>query len=176
MTIELDVDAIAAEIHEFYSEKSALEGWPNCFPVPYKDLPEFMKSDNRSAARRIGDVLALAGLHLVQRNGELWSEHEQEVISTMISANIEILAEGEHDGWVETRLRNGWRLGPQPSGPSSCDYVERRQHHQLVPYDELSEKGKNKDRSSVKNYVAIISRTSYRISKERSAPHSSPEK
>lgn len=174
-----NVEAVAAQIHEFYVDRAEREGWPNDFPVPYDKLPEFMKADNRAAARRIGDVLALAGLRLASREGASWPDTEQQEIQELIEDNLELLAEGEHDGWVEARIREGWRLGQTKN-------IERREHPLLVPWSDFPDrvrtmqqqqgesagdeqvtnqvgKEKQKDRDSVCNYVAIIEKTGYRI-------------
>lgn len=160
MKPSIDVEQIAARIHQFYCDLSVREGWQNDFPMSYEELPEFMKEDNRAAANRIGSVLALAGLYLVPRAGETWDEEERARIHGLIAQNLEVLAEGEHDGWVETRVRNGWRPGPKKN-------IEAREHHLLKPYSELSEKERNKDRDSVRNFVDIIADTDFKISTER---------
>ncbi len=157
----IDIDPIAARIHQFYCKLANEEGWTNDFPMPYDELPKFMKEDNREAARRIGDVLGLAGLILAPRKAsQEWSDEEQATIRGIIEQSLEVLAEGEHDGWVDSRLRHGWRLGPKKN-------IEAREHPSLKPYAELSEKEKNKDRNSVLNYVPIIADTDFLITRER---------
>jgi hypothetical protein len=180
----IDFEAIAQRIHRFYCQLALKEGWPNDFPVPYPALPEYMKADNRAAARRIGQVLALAGLRLGPRAGSAWPRREQEQIRQLIEQNIDLLAEGEHEGWVESRLREGWRVGGGKD-------VARREHHLLVPYsefprqverrqmrerargdpprlsvDEEVKKERDKDRESVRNYVPIIRQTDFCIVRE----------
>ncbi len=157
----IDIKPIAARIHQFYCELAIKEKWTNNFPMPYDELPEFMKEDNRDAARRIGDVLGLAGLILVPREtSQTWSDDEQATIRSLIEQNLEVLAEGEHDGWVDSRQRHGWRLGPQKN-------IEAREDHLLMPYEELPEKEKTKDRDSVCNYVDIIAETAFLITRQR---------
>jgi hypothetical protein len=181
MTATIDYDAIAAQIHQFYCDLAKTEGSENEFPMPFAELPEFMKADNRAAARRIAQVLALAGLRLSPRDGQPWNVADQKAISDLIEQNIDLLAEGEHDGWVLARLRQGWVLGP-------CKDVANRQSHLLVSYAELPsqiakkqehersqnrppsktlekevESEKEKDRNSVRNYVRIVAQTHYRI-------------
>ncbi|MGQ0701877.1 MAG: RyR domain-containing protein [Gemmatimonadales bacterium] len=184
MTDGIDIEAIAAQIHEFYRTLAAREGWTLEYSMPYPALPEHMKEDNREAARRIGQVLALAGLMLVPREGERWAERDQDAIGELIEKNLELLAEGEHDGWVEARLRHGWRVHGYRNS-------EERLHHLLVPYlrfaeqiekyqqheasqgrppkrsvDQAVAQEKSKDRDSVSNYVKIIAQTKYRIVRE----------
>ena len=184
MTEGIDVGTIAAQIHEFYRDMARLEGWFPDYPMPFPELPEHMREDNRDAARRIGRVLALAGLRLVGCVGRRWTEKERTEISQLIEQNIDLLAEGEHHGWMESRFRHGWRLGDHKD-------VDQRQHHLLAPYSrfleqiernqeyergrgrtpklipgETVEKEKYKDRNSVRNYVRIIAQTQYCIARE----------
>ena len=184
MTIPIDYEKIAAQIHEYYRLQAIKEGWKNDFPMLYPELPEFMKSDNRAAARRIGQVLSLAGLRLVPNKGAPWPLTDQACILALIEDNIDLLGEGEHEGWTEARLRNGWRLGP-------CKDVAKRESHLFAPWsqfehqiqikrDHLEALGQpptkplnkemeselNKDRDSVRNYVKIIAGTDYRIVEE----------
>lgn len=188
MTTGIDFEQIAAQIHQFYCDLAIAQGWKNDFPMPFAELPEFMKVDNRAAAQRIPQVLALAGLRLVPRNGQPWTDEEQTEMRNLIEQKeyLDLLAEGEHDGWTQARLRQDWRVGP-------CKDVSQRQSHLLVPWsqfpaqveqkqkkagparksdgtpmtvDEEVEAEKNKDRESVHNYVAIIAQTAYRIARE----------
>ncbi len=161
MNPEIDIEQIAAQIHQYYCSLAEREGWKNDFSMPYEQLPEFMKEDNRDAARRIGSVLGLAGLILVPRNDEPWDEDQRSEIRAVIEQNLEVLAEGEHDGWVESRLRQGWRPGPEKN-------IEAREHHLLKPYAKLSNQEQGKDRDSVRNYVDIIADTPFIIAQERS--------
>jgi len=190
MKEELDYDSIAAQIHAFYQD-----GTPSNEYVTYEDLPEFLKADNRDAAMRIRLVLSSAGMRLVPRDGQPPPDSEQQAVLQAIEENIAILAEAEHDGWVESRLRNGWIKG---------DYkdVEKRQHHLLVSYPELRhqielkqksvagpaldkdgkpmplekeiEAEKEKDRNSVRGYPTIIAKTKYKIIRESWLKESAP--
>src|SRR3989304_8190190 len=99
MTVEIDFETIAAQIHQFYCDLAVKERYHNDFPMPFPELTEHMKEDNRAAGRRIGQVLALAGLQLVQ-GGQPWTEGEQNEMLNLIEQNIDLLAEGEHDGWA----------------------------------------------------------------------------
>ncbi|MGQ0735193.1 MAG: RyR domain-containing protein [Acidobacteriota bacterium] len=181
MSADLDFDQIAAWIHGYYQAAN-----PDTVYAEFDKLPEFLKVDNRDAACRIGTVLAMAGLRLEDRNGRDWPPDEQHAIRKLIEDNLALLAEAEHDGWVESRVRNGWTAGDRKD-------IDGRLHHLLVPYTELAaqvarkqaaagpatredgtpmsvdeevEAEKDKDRNSVRTYVDIIARTSYRIVQE----------
>ena len=44
----------------------------------------------------------------------------------------------QHDAWVASKLRDGWRWGPSKD-------VAQKTHPSLVPFDELPQDEKNKD-------------------------------
>ena len=112
MTAEIDYEAIAARIQGFYCDQSISQGWHNDFPMPFDQLPEFMKEDNRGAARRIGQVLSLAGLQIASRAGQDWTTEQQQEISRLIEQDIDLLAEGEHDGWTQRVCARGGDSAP----------------------------------------------------------------
>jgi hypothetical protein len=178
MPAMLDYNKIAAWIHGYY-----LKANPGSVYAEFDKLAEFMQADNRDAAIRIGSVLAMAGLRLEPRKGKTWSKSDQTVIRRRIEENLPLLAEAEHDGWVESRLRNGWTRSDHKD-------TDKREHHLLAGYDRLPdqirkkqakvgparakdghlmsveeevEAEKGKDRDSVRSYVDIIARTEYRI-------------
>ena len=184
MPAALDYESIAKQIHEFYREK--YQGTTH-----YEELAEFMKVDNREAAYRIGKVLSMAGLRLEPlAKDETWTAEDQQSVRGIITDNLEVLAETEHEGWMEARIRQGW---------VKADHVnrDRKESHLLVPYAEFEkviamkqevagpavikpgtaeereltlaeeiEHEKNKDRDAVSYYVGIIAETQYRIIEE----------
>jgi len=181
MPAHLDYGQIAVWIHRYYKAANPGAGY-----VDFDQLPEFLKADNRDAAMRIGSVLTMVGLRLEHRNGEAWGETEQGVIRQTIEDSINLLAEAEHEGWVESRVRNGWQTGDRKD-------TDKREHHLLASYSRLADRikrkqvaagaekkkdgtpmsvdeevdfEKDKDRDSVRNYVDIIARTDYRIVRE----------
>jgi hypothetical protein len=81
---------------------------PN-FDKPYAELAEIDKEDNRAAARRIPEVLALIGLGLRKGEDGAPAAVPKDELKAQLDENIERLAEAEHDGWMEHRSRNGWR-------------------------------------------------------------------
>lgn len=104
-----------------------------------------LKEANRAAVRRVPEVLALAGLKLAPpTGGERVSLGPREA-GRMIEFKIEVLAEKEHQGWMEEKQAAGWRYG-------SVRDDEHKLHPCLVPYAQLPEVEKEKDRSNVREY------------------------
>ena len=142
------VEVIAAAIHETWRALAAAEGWRMSprFDHDYALLEEVDREDNRAAARRMPEVLALAGLTLSALPG--LPENE---VAAQLARNIERLAEAEHDGWMMQRAQHGWRFAETRDDAAKL-------HPAMRPYSELSEQEKGKDRNSVRNYPRFAER------------------
>jgi RyR domain len=137
------LEKLAAGIHEDWrqgpwSKKPHLD-------VPYDQLAPADQEANRAAARRMADVLARAGLGLTTAEQAVNGPAE---IAPYIEAHIERLAEAEHDGWMAQRAKDGWRYG------SPRDDA-RKLHPSMVPYRDLPDAEKEKDRAAVRNYPKL---------------------
>ena len=75
-----------------------------------------------------------------------------------ISTLIERLAENNHDIWAQQRMRDGWTYGPQRDDA-------KKQHPDLVPYDQLPESEKEYDRKMAAGTIKAILALGYRIGK-----------
>jgi len=73
---------------------------------------------------------------------------------------IELLARNAHENWARQRLADGWRYGPER-------HDGRKEHPDLVPYDELPEAEKEYDRTTAIETLKTIIALGYRV--ERSA-------
>lgn len=70
----------------------------------------------------------------------------------------ELLAKNSHRHWSKRRLSEGWRFGPAP------DYA-KKQHPDLVPYEDLPDSEKAYDRSAAIETLRAIIALGYRIEK-----------
>jgi hypothetical protein len=75
----------------------------------------------------------------------------------IIAANIEMLAEAEHNDWMEFKIRNGWAYG-EPRDDL------KKIHDCLRPYRELSERTRRRTetRSAFSRYPQEAIIKSYR--------------
>lgn len=143
---------LAPHIHEFYRDLCRKNEWSITYDMPFAELPLDIQEDNRAAALRIPAVLALAGLGIREAGSQ--SKEEASKILQILERYIDVLAEAEHNGWMEFRLQNGWRYG------SDRD-EKRRIHSALLPYDQLPNQHQEKDRNSVRHYPDILARAGY---------------
>ena len=128
--------------------------------APYADLPPDLQHANLAAARRIPAVLAVAGLHIVSgedAEAEANALPESEALA-LLETHIEAAAIVEHAGWMAEKLGSGWKYGPERNDAAKV-------HPSLIPYADLSEVEKEKDRSAVRNYPAIVWRAGMRVAR-----------
>jgi hypothetical protein len=73
-------------------------------------------------------------------------------------AEIEELAELEHERWMHERLAAGWARGPRDDAA--------RTHPSLVPWDELDEPEKEKDREVVRTIPELLASAGLTIARD----------
>lgn len=143
------IDLIAAAIHETWRALSRTEGWsmqPN-LDRPYAELADADKQDNRAAAGRMGDVLAIAGLTLVNDTART---------EAPLPEDVEPMAEAEHNGWLAHRAGNGWTWAATRDDAA-------KHHPSMLPYARLPEREKEKDRNNIRHYPEFAARAGCRI-------------
>ena len=152
-SFEVNVDTLAPAIHKHYQDHLRPQEKPLELPDDFDLLSADLKGDNRAAALRIPLVLELVGLSVKEDRSDPGASDE---VRQIIERHIELLAEAEHDGWVEHKRRNGWNFAEQRDN-------EKRLHPSLRPYRELVETEKEKDRSAVRHYPEILKRVHHRV-------------
>ncbi len=71
---------------------------------------------------------------------------------------IERLARNNHDHWARKRIDEGWRYGPARND-------ERKEHPDLVPYEELTEGEREYDRKTVVEALKAILALGWEVSR-----------
>ena len=81
------------------------------------------------------------------------------VLSEDIMELSELLAKNTHAVWAQTRIKQGWKYGPERND-------ELKEHPCLVGYDELSEDEKEFDRNTALETLKLIVKLNYEIIKK----------
>ena len=120
------------------------------FAKAFDALPPEIRGDNVAAALRIADILALAGLEMAPKDDP---RRPLPGVRRVLARHLEMLAEEEHRGWADVRLKNGWR----PCDRSTDADVRRAMREErrsdcLVTYRELPEAERDKDRDAIRWY------------------------
>jgi hypothetical protein len=132
-------EKLARAIHEHYLATLRNMKDVGGTPTPWDRLPENLRHANRAAADHMAVKLAAIGCRVVTRNAEPFAFTDSE---------IDTLAQVEHRRWSAERLLRGWRLGERDN--------DRRKHPDLVPYEDLTDDGREKDRSQVRHMPDIL--------------------
>jgi hypothetical protein len=157
------IEKLAEAAHKIFCEHLFGEGYKNG-PVtsesqkthsslkPYDELPEYEKEQNRGTVRDIPQKLAILGYTLepvVGRSADFSFTHAQ----------IEKLSEEEHRRWMDQKLGEGWQYALETDKAA-------KKHKDLVPWEQLREADKEKDRVIVKGIPAILDRAGLRVRRE----------
>jgi len=147
-------DKLAPAVHDIYRQLAKEEGWQFKYDMEFKDLPAEIKADNVAAAHRIPWILELAGLFLAPK--EIKSESSDPRVGETLERLLNILAEEEHDLWVDVKRANGWRQGEKRDDNKLI-------HNCLVPYRDLRAEDQKKDQNSVCNFPRIVELAGFKI-------------
>ncbi len=120
----------------------------------YDDLDREGKAANIAAARRIPEILNLAGFVLEKGKA---TPNEDKAVEAFLESNLEFLAEAEHQGWEEQKRMEGWVYGLPPTDG------EKRTHPLLIPYSELPKDQKEKDRRTIRHYPVYARIAGFKI-------------
>jgi hypothetical protein len=119
--------------------------------LPYAELTEDLKEQNRQNVRDIPVKLAVAGYIMIPARSN-------EPPFNFPGEPLEKLAETEHERWMKSKLDDGWVAGPET--------VKLKKIHKcLVQWDQLPEEEKEKDRELVRGIPRILARAGYAILK-----------
>lgn len=116
---------------------------------------------NIGAAERMPGLLAIVGLCLARGRGAEASASDQPDsdhlgIRRRLEFHLELLASEEHRGWMEWYLSRGWTY-------HADDKRAEKQHRCLMPYSELKEPEKAKDRTAVQHFLDFLRETEFHI-------------
>lgn len=160
----LGTEDLARTIHDNYREKefqkmacvpAAAAGAAQ--PPPHAELPdslrlweelsEHYRNSNREQADHIVWKLAATGYRKVRKE-----QCRGELVKQFSEDEIEILAKMEHVRWCAEKWLDGWQKGPVKD-------PHQRTHPLLVPWEELPEVERDKDRDPVRSIPALVERS-----------------
>ena len=137
-------EVLGQAIHEhFLADQKDTRSPEDPAMQPWDRLREDLRESNREQADSIAAKLHRVGYGMLPVTGR------DPVPVTFTDAEIEVMAELEHDRFVTERHLAGWVYDPEP------DKAHRRSPH-LVPYAELPEDVKEWDRDSVRAIPQVL--------------------
>ncbi len=146
-------EILARSIHEEYVRNEIKKGSTietNPTLVSWDDLPETIKESNRHQAGHIRDKLEAIGCNVAITTD--WEVHPFE----FSPEEIELMAEMEHKRFIEERLSQGFRYGDTKD-------LEKKISPTLIPWENLPESEKQKDRDVVLGLTTILTKARFQI-------------
>lgn len=148
-------ELLARAAHERYLEQQLKQGFtsadnPNL--EPWKTLPESVKESNRRHVDYTGSKLAASG-YFIQPLTD-WDAASFQ----FRPEEIELMAELEHERWREEQSQMGWTYGPGSKDP------KKKTHPALLPWQELPEVEKEKNRASTRDLPGLLARAGFQVS------------
>jgi hypothetical protein len=113
--------------------------------ISWDELPEDLKESNRRQADHIGAKLREIGA-AIEPHGD-----EESIPFRFEPDEVELLAEMEHVRWNQERTDAGWTYG------HVTDHAGRKSPS-LIPWPNLPEHEKEKDRNAVRGIPALLAR------------------
>lgn len=156
-------ESLAQMLHTRYLATREAQGWHHgprdatrrTHPaiVPWAELPTRSKDSNRDQAAHTWAKLASVGCELAELTD--WDA----LRFGFSDAEVEKLGRMEHDRWSAYQRRTASRLP-----------LRRRQHPDLVPWEELSEEEREVDRAFVRSLPPLLAQLGYQIVRSPGSP------
>jgi hypothetical protein len=144
-----EIEKMAAEIHNIYIEHAKTNHLPEEYSTNYAELPEANKESNRAFVRNIPKSIERMGYSIVAIGSK-------KSIKQFLPDEIESLAEMEHERWIEEKLDNGWKYGIIKDN-------DLKLHPCLIPWQDLAEDEREKDRILVELIPQILAGVGYEV-------------
>jgi hypothetical protein len=137
------IEDMARAAHRVYVAAAMARGeTPESNPsmVTWEELPEDLRAANRAQAEDVPRKLEAIGCEIGPTAEDF----------TFTDDEVEMLARLEHDRWMAERRSQGWTYA------SPRDNA-RKHHDKLVPWDELGDADREKDRTAVRTIPGFFS-------------------
>ena len=146
-------EILARAFHEQYVDSERKKGsMPETDPsmVSWEDLPENLRESNRNQVEHIRVKLEAVGCDIGVTN-------EWEVAPFRFSADeVELMTQMEHKRFVAERLRQGFTYAPTKD-------LAKKKSPTLIPWQELPDLEKEKDRNSVRQLSNVLAKARFQI-------------
>ena len=147
-------ERLARNLHQNYLTTSIANPGDPQSCQPWDALSEKLKEANRQQADRIERLLNSTGYRITPLQD--WDAGEY----IFESEEMENMARLEHKLWCDYKKKEGWQQGEVKDG-------KRRMYPNLLPWEDLSESERQKNRVLVQQFPALLSKIGFQIEKNR---------
>ncbi len=158
-------ETLARAMHDSYERDQIAKGASGVNVTSWDEIDDDARSSNRDFAAAIPGKLGELGFVVVPE-ALADAAASQAVFDQRLDGRLEPMAEAEHERWMTERLSCGWVYGDSR--------VDAAKHHPcLVPYAQLSEEEKDKDRTAIRDLPVMLAKAGFAI---EPAPGYSPDR
>ena len=148
------LEDLAQAIHEDFIKIQKARKLPinENVDMPWAELSEGYKNDNRRQAADIPRKLALIGCSFD------FGDAPYDTVDSFTQGEILTLAQDEHDRWIEQKRNDGWTYGKERK-----ETDEIKTHPLLLPFEALPQDEIQKDIDAVKNILPLLKSIMLRV-------------
>lgn len=143
------IEILASKIHENWLKGELERGSNKSSMKPWDELNEEFKNSNRQQVMDMIRKLQAFGYNLT-------TDDKSEIVVAFTDEEVEMMAMMEHDRWLKEKISNGWIYGETRNDALKV-------HNDLVPYEELDEPTKDKDRKPIRNIPGLLKLAGFKI-------------
>ncbi|MCJ7716792.1 MAG: NAD-binding protein [Anaerolineales bacterium] len=153
-------EILARNLHAVYLEGSQGSGeslGEDDAHVPWDELPDYLKENNRQLADRIPAMLSATGYKIAPLQD--W-DAENLAFQENIPGDdqVSLMARMEHENWCQGKMQEGWEYGQKKNS--------RIKHNpNLLPWDDLPEIEKEKNKKYIRDLPKLLARAGFQIEK-----------
>jgi len=153
-------EILARNLHSVYLESTQGSGealGEDDAQVPWDDLPDYLKENNRQLADRIPAMLSATGYKIAPLQD--WDAENLTFQENMPGDDqVSLMAQMEHESWCQGKIQKGWKYG-QKKNP------EIKHNPNLLPWDDLPEIEKEKNKKYIRDLPKLLARAGFQIEK-----------
>jgi hypothetical protein len=148
------MEDIAKAIHEEFLSTQKKRNLPvdENVDMPYEQLSQAYKNDNRAQAADLPRKLSLIGCSF---DSEL-IDAPFETLQGFSEEEIRLIAVEEHERWMKDKISNGWKYGKKRDDNAKT-------HPLIVDFDKLPDDEKEKDLDAAKNIFKLLKDIGLRV-------------
>ena len=154
-------EKLATAIHEDFLQKQKEAGKTGPFTIPWEDLPEDIKDNNRNQASMIPLKLEMINCSFDSGDApykEVEEFHEDEIM---------MLAMFEHERWMKDKAEKGYIYGKVRNDDKNAVDANGNKipltHPDMVEWSALSDEEKKKDEDTVLNIIPLLKSAGLRV-------------
>jgi len=147
-------EVLARNLHAIYLEGIQDISGSDPTRVPWDELSEYIKENNRKQADRIPLMLNKAGYRIAPLHD--WDVENLKFSEAGEEGEVTLMARLEHEHWCQEKTAEGWRYGTKKDS-------DQKTNPSILPWDELPEGEQEKNKKHIRGLPRLLARAGFQI-------------